>query len=108
MQFVISCLPDGTIEHTRVPPNVFDLKLHKEVRRVSEIEFDEDGQFYYIKWLRGPYANKVHSYSILNSLHRGGDVNAGSATVPFTTYEAAVSHEVYCLNRMRIDGHTFG
>lgn len=113
-QLVITCHPDGSVE-TLLKDKVFDsrkLADSRKVERLSEVLPTEDGQHFFIRWLKGPLVGNScitlnnKPVSSLNSI----SVSEGSGFWEkqlFDSYEQAVEYEVYTVNALRLKGHTF-
>ena len=108
-QMVISCFPDGSIQHT-----LKDQFLHllpgqrREVERMSDIEHDTNHDMFHIRLkarpeypvtLRNLMDNKITSYRELSHI-----VDEDSDIVLFTRYEDAVTVEIDLINVMRLRG----
>jgi len=94
-QLVVTFHPNGTVE-TLLKDTVLDTRIfgRREIKRVSEVLPTDDGEEFFIRWLRGPKAGEVER-------HEDG------TTAFFHTYEAAVDQEIAAVNAMRLAGHSF-
>ncbi len=104
--FVMVFKPDGTVEFTRSPKLYAFFNGEGNMERISEIRKYHSGQEgYYIEWLKGPHLGMHtttidYKYGLLDQPDEG-------YVIKFSTYEAAVQHEVAVLNAMRKAGVTF-
>lgn len=87
-KIVIAIKPDGSVEHL-LKDRLFDSRFlgARQIERLSEVLPNEDGQLFFVKWLRGPMA--------------------GMRTGPFETYDDAVDYEVATVNMQRRNGYSF-
>ena len=97
--------PEGTVEFTRSPKLYEFFEGDGDMERVSEIH--KSGPRYYIRWLMGPFAGQDHTFRMAKRYRLSERVAVDMAML-FSTYEAAVEHEVKMLNAMRREGVTFG
>jgi hypothetical protein len=114
-KLVIAFHADGTVE-TLLKDKVFDTRVlgDRQIERLSEVLPTDDGQKFFIRWLKGPLAaigrpkippqaqaaNGFFSYGGFHC-HYTGQVEY------FDTYEEAVECEVSTVNALRLLGHSF-
>ena len=108
----ISFDADGTVEYTRTKALTL-FGGEGTMERVTDIAKFKHGNLYYINWLMGPYANMAHTCSMATNYNvaippRPEGDDAISPIVTFSSYEAAVAHEIEMLNAMRKVGVRFG
>jgi hypothetical protein len=112
-EIAMSFDPDGSIEFTRNKNLDTFFGGAGRMRRVTDIQKIEQGSWFYIKWLMGPYNGKSHTLD--HHVEVFGDkavvwdchVDNNTRTLMFFTYEVAVQYEILCLNQMREHGVTF-
>lgn len=88
-KLVITIRPGGEVE-TLLKDKIFDTRVYgdRKIERLSEILPSADGQWFYIRWLKGP--------------------SAGQAELEmFRDYEEAVEYEVKLVNDLRRQGYSF-
>ena len=87
-QLVIAIHPDGSVE-TLLKDKVFDSRIfgNRKIERISEILPIDNGQKFYISWLRGPLAAQFYGL--------------------FDSYEEAVEYEISTVNNLRKQGYRF-
>lgn len=111
-RLVITFHHDGSVE-TLLKDKVFDTRVFggRKIERVSEILPTDDGQLFFVKWLRGPLANaSVEVPTVCSSVVRanhGISCYYNGDTIFFETYEEAVDHEIACVNELRLSGYSF-
>jgi hypothetical protein len=94
----------------RKPGQGIDLRQFgkADIKRVSEIEFNEKTQMWFVHVLRGPWQGiclaRGHMLDNLGSIPVGGSVNADSLIVEFADYDDAVKAEVAFLDAVRLKG----
>lgn len=99
---------DGTVEFTRSPKLYEFFDGRGEMERISDIQKDLQHNGYYIRWLKGPNADRNHTYGMSIALGLLGAVyHSVESVIMFDTYEEAVEHEVRVLNAMRKQGVLF-
>jgi hypothetical protein len=118
---VVAVHDDGTVEYTRNSALNDFFGGRGDMVRVTDIQKEQLGPLYYIKWLLGPFAGKDHvrAYArqyltpdeILETLPVKMPYDACNdqdwRRLTFPAYEAAVAHEVQVLNAMRRKGVRF-
>jgi hypothetical protein len=127
---LIDFSPDGRIEFTR-SPHLLALFPDdaKRIERMTDIQHDLVEQLYYIKFLRGPFADLILSWygsgllraeklgnlwRLIASEHSSGlvrDTAVGRANHPrkfvyFRTYEDAVKVEIAFVDFLREQGYS--
>lgn len=112
-EFVISCLPDGSIQHT-LKDGILKIEGEREIERVSDIRFNPQNQKFHVHWLLGPYRGQ--SLTVSQWIDTVGETDLpvrayfriGVHAIVFTdTYEDSVELEIAMLNAMRLAGVTF-
>ncbi|QSY98675.1 hypothetical protein J2J97_31895 (plasmid) [Rhizobium bangladeshense] len=111
MKQVISIGADGQISGLqRKPGQGVDLRQfgQAEIKRVSEIEFNEPTQKWFVHVLRGPWAGikvaRGHFMDHLGAIPDGGAVNEDTLIVEFEDYDMAVKAEIAILDALRLKG----
>lgn len=107
-QLVIRVGTDGSL-HTLLKDTVLDTSKFgdRKIDRITLIEFDEDEQKFFIKWLRGPYRPFTHTQGMARETLASDKYRLSADTIFFDTYEKAVEHEVECVNALRLEGERF-
>ena len=109
--------PDGSVEFTRNKNLDQFFGGAGDMKRVTDIQKLRTEPLFFIKWLMGPFAGAngtgVHKLEHHDAVF-GKEYNElfgfacnRTGTVFFRTYEAAVTYEIACLNKMRENGVTF-
>lgn len=94
---VISCFPDGTVQHLLKDEFLSPCPDQKRnIERITSIEFDEERQKFFVRWLLGPLAGSVMR-----------DLTIGWRALFFDTYGAAVDAEIERVNAYRLSGVSF-
>jgi len=85
--------------------------------RVSDIKKVSGQPYYYIYWVKGPFAGQNHTWNLARSCTANTPnlklprIPTGLAAlddlVLFNSYEDAVTHEIAMLNAMRLKGVSF-
>lgn len=114
-RIVISCFPDGVVQHTR--DKTFSLPGKQSIKRVSEIVFNETAQKWEIYFRLNGFVGKdfhiADGEPVSEAMfiqYSGSDAKWGGAQcqpMHFDTYELAVEKEVELLNLMRLQGMRF-
>jgi hypothetical protein len=120
-KIVIAIDKDGRIE-TLLKDSVFDTRVFSDTRkieRLSEVIPTDDGQQFFIRWLKGPRSLKclcmltrpanqlAQEPGFKGAADLGYEVTEEGQTMYFDTYEEAVAHEVATVNELRLQGHSF-
>lgn len=113
MQQVISISPDGGLSGLlHKPGKGVDLRQFGkcDIARVSLVEWDEDNQLWYIKFLKGPYAGQDCTDKLLSECGLNTKTLRGFVRVPsagkslFHDYDDAVAVEIAIFNELRRSG----
>lgn len=108
-KIVVTCHPNGSVE--TLLTSVLDTRKlgHRQIDRITIIEFDEVGQDFHIQWLKGPYAGHAHDTVMDCNILKNSPLPRPSqrAIMVFDTYEEAVAHEIECVNALRLQGISF-
>lgn len=112
---VVTCHPDGSVE-TLLKDKVLDTRMFGETRRierVSEILPTDDGQMFYVRWLKGPLIGS-REYDLggckshmVHRTNRSVSCWEDGETIFFDSYEAGVEFEIATVNAFRLAGHSF-
>jgi hypothetical protein len=90
-----------------------DLFAYGDMLRITDITMDSSSKRYIVKWLEGPFTNKLHSAWIFAHIFGKPPLDfdkvylGGEPVLIFDTYELAVEHERECLAEMRKQGILF-
>jgi len=107
----------GRAQFTRgdtVAHNLLDDQFaYGDMLRVTDITMEPLSKRYIIKWLEGPFVNKLHSAWVFAEIFGKPPLDFdkvytnGEPVLVFDTYENAVTHERNCLAEMRKQGVLF-
>ena len=112
----VNVFPDGSTEFTRSPVMSKVFGDGGDMVRVSDIRKINGQPYYYIHWLKGPFAGLAHTWNALRACTTNTPnlrllgVPTGASLddiVLFSSYEDAVDHEIAMLNAMRVKGVSF-
>lgn len=113
-EHVLNFRPNGDVEFTRNKALSELFGGAGAMRRVTDIQKSENGNFYHIRWMLGPFAGCDHTYGMAMDYGVYKYPPTPPKTTPprewvmtFPTYEGAVDHEVRMLNAMRKRGIGF-
>jgi hypothetical protein len=112
-EMVITITPEGKVEHI-LKDSFFDTRFfgHRKIERLSEVAFSPEFQKFFIKWLKGPFKNQIHTtyqQTIIEGIVPDADewsIEDGEIYL-FDTYEEAVQREIELVNQMRLQGESF-
>ena len=106
---VISISPNGALEALRAKKGQgLDLRQfgQAEVKRVSEILFDDKAQKFYVSFLEGQLAGRILTPALYTAA-TGKPTAALPGKMLFDDYEDGVAAEVEVLDALRKSGMTF-
>lgn len=115
---VVTCHPDGRVE-TLLKDKVLDTRIlgdSRRIERVSEILPTDDGQKFFIRWLRGPLCDDLGQVQLaFNAMNQAYALFSNRSimcehdgeTCYYDSYEEAVEWEVRYVNVMRVAGYSF-
>lgn len=106
LPIVLSFHPDGQVEYTR-NSKFQPWDGRGKMQRVTDIRKLPDGKLFYIHWMQGLYAGRNHTYGMSIAANVISTCPSTEAVIYFSSYEAAVEHEVEVLNAMRRQGVKF-
>lgn len=106
-KLVVTCYPNGSVE-TLLKDKVLDTRMlsnTRKIERISEILPTDDGQEFYVRWLKGPLLGHKNHLGICSR----NSISVWSDGEPkyFHSYESAVNYEIDTVNTLRLDGHSF-
>jgi hypothetical protein len=110
-KLVITVHPNGAVE-TLLKDKVFDTRVlgDRKIERLSEVLPTDDGQRFYVRWLRGPLVGdalvRVPTLSVNRAINSVSCWPSGE-TFYACSYEDAVEFEVATVNELRMHGYSF-
>jgi hypothetical protein len=110
-KLVVAFHADGTVE-SLLKDKVFDTRVlgNRQIERLSEVLPTDDGQKFFIRWLKGPlFDTSTGGSASVDCFYSNGNVqcHGDGETMYFDSYEEAVECEVSTCNALRLLGHSF-